>query len=77
MPLSITSVPNNMDIIIFWFLEMKLDELDNENPNVYNKTEDREVTAEEEDDDITDDFDSREIFGKCEKLCNMRIIMFL
>ncbi|RZC37888.1 MIP18 family protein [Asbolus verrucosus] len=41
---------------------MKLDQLENENPNVYNKTGDREVTAEEEDDDVVDEFDAREVF---------------
>lgn len=37
-------------------------ELENINPNIYNKVGDRIVLQEEEDDDIIDEFDSREIF---------------
>ncbi|GJQ70911.1 hypothetical protein Trydic_g828 [Trypoxylus dichotomus] len=37
-------------------------ELENVNPNVYNKIDDRSVTTEEEDDDVVDEFDTREIF---------------
>ena len=43
---------------------MKLDQLENENPNIYSKTDDRIATAEEEDDNIVDEFDPREIFGE-------------
>lgn len=39
-------------------------ELENVNPNVYKKIEERNVTAEEEDDAVVDEFDAREIFGK-------------
>lgn len=42
---------------------MTFDQLENENPNVFNKTEDRLVTIDEEDDTIVDEFDRREIFG--------------
>lgn len=38
-------------------------ELENKNPNVYNTTGERSRTADEEDDDIIDEFDTREIFG--------------
>lgn len=38
-------------------------ELENINPNVYQKVENRLITVEEEDDSITDEFDAREIFG--------------
>ncbi|CAH0547404.1 unnamed protein product [Brassicogethes aeneus] len=41
---------------------MNLDQLENENPNVFNKTEDRLITAQEEDDNVVDEFDRREIF---------------
>ncbi|XP_025992777.1 MIP18 family protein galla-2 [Solenopsis invicta] len=36
--------------------------LENINPKLYKKLDDREVTAEEQDDDVADEFDSREIF---------------
>lgn len=36
--------------------------LENTNPTLYLKCEDRPVTVEEEDDDIADEFDTREIF---------------
>lgn len=39
-------------------------ELENTNPNVFKKIEDRIVTPEEENNDIVDEFDSREIFGE-------------
>lgn len=39
-------------------------ELENSNPNVFNKIADRTVTTNEEDDDVVDEFDTREIFGK-------------
>lgn len=38
-------------------------ELENVNPNVYKKIDERVITSEEESDDITDEFDAREIFG--------------
>ena len=37
--------------------------LDNSNPLVFNKSKAREIIAEEEDDNISDEIDSREIFG--------------
>lgn len=38
-------------------------EIENINPNVYGKRKEREVTANEEDEDVPDPFDTREIFG--------------
>lgn len=40
-----------------------MDEKENINPNVFQKISEREITYEEEDDDIVDEFDAREIFG--------------
>jgi len=37
--------------------------LDNANPLVFSKSKTREIKPEEEDDDISDEIDSREIFG--------------
>ncbi|KAK4877271.1 hypothetical protein RN001_009777 [Aquatica leii] len=37
-------------------------ELENINPNIYKKINDRPVLPEEEDDDVEDEFDSREVF---------------
>lgn len=37
-------------------------EIENINPNVYDKCKERETTADEEDENIADPFDSREIF---------------
>lgn len=39
-------------------------EVENLNPNVYKKCDDRKVSAADEDDTVTDPFDEREIFGK-------------
>lgn len=38
-------------------------EVENLNPNVYRKCDDRKVSAADEDDTVTDPFDEREIFG--------------
>lgn len=38
--------------------------IENENPILYERCRERKITPEEEDDDITDPFDEREIFGK-------------
>lgn len=38
-------------------------EIENENPNVYQKLGSRPVTATDEDEDVVDPFDDREIFG--------------
>ena len=38
------------------------DTLENINPKLYKKIDDRQVTAEDEDEDVADEFDSREIF---------------
>lgn len=39
-------------------------ELENTNPNVFGKLENRNITSTEEDDNVSDDIDSREVFGK-------------
>lgn len=39
-------------------------ELENLNPNVYKKSDDRKSVAADWDDKIDDPFDEREIFGK-------------
>ena len=41
--------------------------LDNANPVLYEKASDRIVTLDDEDNDVTDEFDSREIFGNVER----------
>ena len=38
--------------------------LDNANPIVYERTKERELRPEDEDDDVVDEFDDREVFGK-------------
>ena len=38
--------------------------LENNNPTLYNKSVERCITADEQDDQIRDLFDEREIFGK-------------
>ena len=38
--------------------------LDNANPVVYECTKDRDIRPEDEDDDVTDKIDEREVFGK-------------
>ena len=40
-----------------------MDRLENLNPKLYRKCDERNVTPEEEDENIVDEFDSREIFG--------------
>lgn len=42
--------------------------LDNENPTLFDKSEERKLSEKDYDDDETDEFDSREIFGKQFKL---------
>ena len=37
--------------------------LENINPTIYQKSTEREITADEEDDNIVDEIDSREVFG--------------
>lgn len=37
--------------------------LENINPKLYKRLNDREITAEEQDEDVADGFDAREIFG--------------
>lgn len=38
-------------------------EIENLNPSVFKKLEERDVTCGDEDDDVVDPFDTREIFG--------------
>lgn len=38
-------------------------EMENENPNIYQKLGSRAVTATDEDENVVDPFDNREIFG--------------
>ncbi|XP_012269073.2 MIP18 family protein galla-2 [Athalia rosae] len=38
------------------------EQLENVNPKLYKKVDDRQITANDEDEDIVDEFDSREIF---------------
>ncbi|XP_049785525.1 MIP18 family protein galla-2 [Schistocerca cancellata] len=39
-----------------------MDRLENINPKLYRKCEERQITESDEDDNVTDEFDSREIF---------------
>lgn len=39
-------------------------ELENINPSVFKKSEERRVTKQELDNDVKDEIDSREVFGK-------------
>lgn len=39
------------------------DSFENINPKLYRKIDERKITAEDEDEDIVDEFDAREIFG--------------
>lgn len=43
---------------------MSLNQLENQNPHVYSKSDERTATLDEEDDSLIDAFDRREIFGK-------------
>ena len=38
--------------------------LDNANPTVYSATKERELLPDDENDDVVDKIDSREVFGK-------------
>lgn len=40
-------------------------QLENANPEIFQKAEEREVLPEEEDDDVYDEIDAREVFGVC------------
>lgn len=46
-----------------FFNEKMEDSFENINPKLYKKIDEREITAEDEDEDIVDEFDAREIFG--------------
>lgn len=56
-------------------------ELENLNPNVYKKSDDRKSVAADWDDNVDDPFDEREIFGKhffsviCKKKNNIKCIL--
>lgn len=43
---------------------MVRENLENINPKLYEKIAEREITAEEEDENVVDEFDAREVFGK-------------
>ncbi|KAJ8922141.1 hypothetical protein NQ315_004076, partial [Exocentrus adspersus] len=43
-------------------LSMSVNELENQNPNVFHKSAERPSTLSEEDDSVADEFDSREVF---------------
>jgi len=49
--------------------------LDNANPLVFSKSTAREVLPEEEDDNVTDEIDSREVFGK--KIMHALIVVLI
>lgn len=38
--------------------------IENLNPKLYQKIDDRDITADDEDENVVDQFDAREIFGK-------------
>jgi hypothetical protein len=40
-----------------------MDKLENVNPRLYTRCEQRPITEEEMDEDVYDEFDAREIFG--------------
>ena len=44
--------------------ESSPEKLENVNPILYKKVEERQVTVDDENEDVVDEFDSREIFGK-------------
>ena len=47
--------------------------LDNANPIVYERTKERELRPEDEDDDVVDEFDDREVFGKYQVITAWRV----
>lgn len=57
-----------------FFMKKMGDTLENINPKLYKKINEREITAEDEDEDIIDEFDTREIFGM---YLLIYVIMFL
>lgn len=46
-------------------------ELENINPNIFKKSEDRPITASDIDDCIIDPFDEREVFGEYSSLSSV------
>lgn len=46
-------------------------EIENVNPQRFSKQTKREITSEEEDEDVEDSIDEREIFGTTGFTCNM------
>jgi hypothetical protein len=53
---------------------MAPDNLENANPTIYRQTEKREVTEEEEDNDVVDQIDSREVFGILWSTTSFRVV---
>lgn len=49
-----------------------MSELENINPNVYKRSADRKHTENDENDDVVDPFDEREIFGKWDNLLKFK-----
>ena len=43
--------------------------LENASPTLYERTKEREILPEEEDDDVVDDIDDREVFDILANLC--------
>lgn len=48
-----------------------VENLENINPKLYKKLDEREITAKEQDEDIVDEFDAREVFG----MHNLKLIL--
>lgn len=43
--------------------ESNAEKLENVNPTLYKKVNERQVTADDENEDVVDEFDAREVFG--------------
>lgn len=50
--------------------------LDNENPTLFEKSEERKVSEKELDDNEVEEFDSREVFGKLFLLLKQYVLNF-
>lgn len=48
--------------------------VENLNPKLYRKIDERNVTAEDEDENVVDEFDAREIFGNNLEIVSQRFI---
>lgn len=53
---------------------MSFVELENQNPNIYSKSDERKATEEEQDESVFDEFDRREIFGKIRYIKNILFV---